>query len=182
MKHTYTELFKQFPQGAKHFSGWCFNQFKVSMAMYDDSISEHRYIIAARYFGYPVKPPKYALEAQMEDIIYKMFMDYEAALVKDKADPMDELCNLDWQSRNSMNEELFKRQTKPSIRETLIPLTNFIRPGLIDTLVPFKARSSDIGLEIKPTGIIAGSPMTQEWIDSIQWSWDVKEGKIQIPF
>jgi len=178
MKHRYTELFRQFPQGAKFFSGWCFNQFKVTMAMYDESISEHRYIIAARYFGHPTVPPKYVMEDQLEEIIYKMFADHEAALVKDKIDPMDELSNLSWQKRNSMNDELFKRQTNPSIRDTLIPLTNFIRPGLIDTLVPYKGRSSNFSQTVTP-----GSPLIdQEWIDNITWSWEVKAGKIQIPF
>lgn len=183
MKHLYSELFRQFPQGAKHFSGWCFNQYQVTMQMYDDSIAEHRYIIAARFFGHPVVPPKYVIEDQLEEIIYKMFVDYEAALVKDKLDPMDELYNLSWQKRNNMNDEvLFKRQTTPSIRDTLIPLTNFVRPSLIDTLVPYTRRMSDCGLEIKPTGIMVGSAVTQEWIDSIQWAWDVSANKIKIPF
>lgn len=184
MKRTFQQLYVNFPQAAHEFSFWMMNQYKIREQDYDDSISEHRYIIAARFFGEPTEAPAYVNADGLEEKLEDMFNRYQQAIVmvSDK-DPLKELTNLDWKTRNEMTEQSFTRKTNPGLRDCLILLTKFRLPGLSDALIPWKGITSEFGRQIHAMSDSSASlDEEQVWLENIQWAWDVSAGKIKIPF
>jgi hypothetical protein len=179
MKKTFQQLSVNFPQAMSEFAFWLVNQYKIREKEFDESISIHRYIIMARFIGENTEPPRFANDQLLETYIEDMLSRYESAInIVTKTDPLMDLTNLDWKTRNEMTEKTFTRQTNPSIRDTLVMLTNFRLPGLSDTLIPYKGRSLEFGRMVS-----LGEPDTDQfWIDNIKWAWDVNAGKIEIPF
>lgn len=181
MKTSFQQLYVNFPEAAHEFSFWMMNQYKIREQDYDDAISEHRYIIAARFFGESTNLPAFVNADALEQKILDMFDIYQkAAQIISNQDPLKELANLDWQTRNKMTENSFTRKTNPSLRDTLIPLTNFRLPSLSDTLVPFEDRKPEFKQEV--LSVEHSIDSDQFWIDNIKWSWDVRANKIQILF
>ena len=164
------------------FEFWLVNQYKIRPKDYDDSITLHRYIIMARFMGEPTDPPRFAGEDALEDMIEALVARYENAInVSSKRDPLTDLTNLDWETRNIMTEKTFVSQSNPSIKDALIPLTNFRLPSLSDTLIPWDRRSAQIPHQIEPSKESWAMMEEITWKDNIQWAWDVSAGKIQIP-
>lgn len=181
MKRTFQQFSVNFPQAANEFEYWLMSQYRISPKDYDASITLHRYIIMARFLGEVTEPPRFVGDDAIEDLIVTMMERYENAInTSSKFDPLTDLTNLDWQTRNQVTEQSFVRQTRPSIHDAFIPLTNFRRPALSDTLIPYEGRSSDFAQTV--TAVEDSMDSEQFWIDNIQWAWDVQAGKIKIPF
>jgi len=181
MKKTFQQLYVNFPQVTHKFSFWMLSQYKIREEDYDDSISEHRYIIAARFFGESTDLPTFLNADGLEDRIEDMFDRYQKAeAIVSNQDPLDKLSNLDWKTRNDMTEKLFTRKTNPGLRDTLIRLTNFRLPALSDALIPLKVKKPEFGLKDQALETVMDNH--QLWLDNIRWAWDVKANKIEIPF
>jgi len=184
MKAIFSDFFRISTRAANEFQYWLINTFNVRMNQYDESIMTHRYIILCRFLGDCLEPPKYANDGKLEELIIEKFSDYADALSKYKdVDPLAELTNLPWKQRNIMNDKMFIRKTLPGISDALKPLTNFLLPSLYDALIPFKHRNAVYDALPSPESHIKVTPEEEQfWLDAVQWSWDIDNGKIKIPF
>lgn len=183
MKTTFQQFNVNFPKAASEFEYWLMSQYRISPKDYDESITIHRYVIMARFLGEVTEPPRFVGDDAIENMITAMLERYENAInVSSKFDPLMDLTNLDWQTRNKVTEQLFVRQSRPSIHDALISLTNFRRPSLSDALIPYEGRSFDFAQTVELDEENRKIMEDMYWIDNIQWAWDVQAGKIEIPF
>jgi len=184
MKRTFQQLYVDFPQATHEFSLWMLTNYKIREADYDDSISEHRYIIACRFLGESTDLPIFLNAEALENKIVELFERYEKAIATaNSQDPLKELSNLDWETRNKMTEKSFTRRINPSLSDSLKPLTNFRFPGLSDALIPWKGRSSEFDHTVPAVSSANGNHVDhQMWLDNIKWCWDFHAGFFEIPF
>lgn len=180
---TFNQLTMDYPRACMQFASWMIQKFNVTTRMYDESVINHKYTIAARFFGYPLTP-EMGIDGyyQMGEAIESMIEAYDHALKLNPKDPLKVLNQMEWQERNKYTEKVFTRRTRDGICNCLIVLPNKPFLALSDTLIPFKGRSSIFGQTVSTGEPIMDNYDEQFWLDSIQWSWDVKAGKILIPF
>jgi hypothetical protein len=171
---------EMYPNAMHAFSSYMLSKFQVTMKMYDETVTDNRYIIAARFFGWSLNIP----DEDPERAITEMLYDYEEAFKKDSGkDPLKELVDMEWKERNEKLEETFKRPVQDYISNCLIPLTNYRFDSISDCLIPYQVRKSPYELIKELDASVKVTFEEQQlWLDNIQFAWNVSAGKIEIPF
>ena len=183
MKRLFNDLELDYPAATAEFEEWMMSNYQLHRGLYDESISPHRYMILCRFLGESVDLPKYMMDQVIEERIDTLLSGYESALKQNPADPLETIAEMPFRERNEIMEKTFVRKTNPSLYDCLKPLTNYLLPGLFDTLIPYEGRKSLYAAEIVVyDDRIVSAEEEQLWLDNIQWSYDVKSGKINIPF
>jgi len=179
-KMTLSELEIKFPGAVREFTKWWMDKFHLSDKHFDQGIMQHKYLVWCRFLGEPSNELTYFTDIAIQRRLVEIIGNYEKALQSEQrySDPLDKLTDMPWEQRNELTKKTWIRKSKPGICDTLVPLTNFIRPSLFDSLIPFTGRNAEIRQE-NDTYEYSDEQM---WKDNIQWAWDVQAGKIKIPF
>ena len=66
---TFNQLAMDYPRACMQFASWMIQKFNITTRMYDESFTDHRYVIAARFFGESLDVPEnaeYVIEMMIE--------------------------------------------------------------------------------------------------------------------
>lgn len=126
-----------YPLSWMHFSSWAMKEYALSTDVFLKAAPQHQYIITARFFGYSLSVPPDLCMIDLIAEIGMMFKKFENALrTAPKIDPITTMCNMPWEKRNKLNEELFKRQTHDTIASAIIPLDAVFKPTIAGCFIP----------------------------------------------